>query len=129
MPFLALDQLSFAYPQGPDILRNASLAFNPTQKIGFHGPNGSGKSTVFLLIMGLLKPTAGQLYFQGKQICHEKEFRMLRREVGLVLQNADDQLFHATVLEDLAFGPLNLGLSPAAAKKRADKRPRASLQA
>ena len=50
----------------------------------------------------------------------EKEFRALRREVGLVLQNAEDQLFHATVLEDVAFGPLNLGLSPAAARKRAE---------
>ncbi len=120
MALFAFDQLSFAYPNGPQILRNASFSFEPAQKIGFHGPNGCGKSTFFLLLVGLLKPTSGHIRFHERIIIKEKEFRALRREVGLVLQNAEDQLFHATVLEDVAFGPLNLGLSPAAARKRAE---------
>lgn len=120
MALFALDQLSFAYPNGLEILSHTSFSFEPAQKIGFHGPNGCGKSTFFLLLTGLLKPTNGHIRFHDSVISKEKEFRALRREVGLVLQSAEDQLFHATVLEDVAFGPLNLGLSPAAARKRAE---------
>ncbi len=120
MALFALDQLSFSYPGGPEILSNSSFSFEPGQKIGFHGPNGCGKSTFFLLLTGLLKPASGHIRFHERMLTKEKEFRALRREVGLVLQNAEDQLFHATVLEDVAFGPLNLGLSPAAARKRAE---------
>lgn len=119
MSLFALDRVSFAYPDGPEILHETSFSFEEGQKIGLHGPNGSGKSTFFLLITGLLKPTAGRIRFHGEIADTEKAFRALRREVGLVLQNAEDQLFHATVLEDLAFGPLNLGLSPDAAQARA----------
>ena len=121
MSLFALDRVSFAYPDGPEILHEADFAFEEGQKIGLHGPNGSGKSTFFLLITGLLKPTAGRIRFHGEIADTEKTFRTLRREVGLVLQNAEDQLFHATVLEDLAFGPLNLGLSPDAARARAEE--------
>ena len=120
-PLFALDALSFAYPDGPEILREASFVFEPGQRIGLHGPNGSGKSTFFLLVAGLLKPGAGHIRFHGEIIKKEKDFSILRREVGLVLQNAEDQLFHATVLEDVAFGPLNLGLSPKDARERAEE--------
>ena len=119
MSLYSLEQLFFAYPQDPDILQEVSLSFFPEEKIGFYGPNGCGKSTLFRLIMGLLQPKRGHICFQGKSLKTEKEFRTLRREVGLVLQNADDQLFHPTVLEDIAFGPLNLGLKAAAARERA----------
>ena len=120
MALFSFEQLSFAYPQGPELLQDTSFSFQASEKIGFHGPNGCGKSSFFLLVTGLLKPKSGHIRFHDRIISKEKEFRALRREVGLVLQNADDQLFHATVLEDLAFGPLNLGLSPAEAKKRAE---------
>ena len=119
MSLFSLEQLFFAYPQDPDILQEVSFSFFPEEKIGFYGPNGCGKSTLFRLIMGLLQPKRGHICFQGKSLETEKEFRTLRREVGLVLQNADDQLFHPTVLEDIAFGPLNLGLKAAAARERA----------
>ena len=121
MALFACDQLSFAYPQGARVLHETSFSFDPSQRIGFHGPNGCGKSTFFLLITGLLRPTGGHIRFHDAIIRTEKEFRALRREVGLVLQNAEDQLFHPTVLEDVAFGPLNLGLSPAAARARAEE--------
>lgn len=121
MTLFALNQVSFSYPQAnAPVLREASFAFEAGERLGLYGPNGSGKSTFFLLVTGLLKPDAGQILFHDAPIAAEQDFRLLRREVGLVLQNAEDQLFHPTVLEDLAFGPLNLGLKPAAARERAE---------
>lgn len=118
-PCLALDQVSFAYPGGPEVLRDVSFAMTATQHIGLYGPNGSGKSTLFHLMTGLIHPTQGQVLFHGHPVRTEKDFRAVRREIGLVLQHAEDQLFHPTVLDDVAFGPLNLGLSPAQAREQA----------
>jgi len=103
--------VSFAYPSGRNVLHDVSFAFAPGQKIGLYGSNGSGKTTLFHLVMGLAAPQRGQILFHGEPIRGEKEFRLLRREVGMVLQNAEDQLFNPTVLDDVAFGPLNLGMS------------------
>ncbi len=119
MPLFSFEQLKFSYPGGKNIFYQAEFAFHAAQKIGFCGPNGCGKSTLFQLITGLLKPGAGHIFFQGQKLKNEKDFRALRQQVGLVLQNAEDQLFHPTVLEDVAFGPLNLGLGPKQARERA----------
>lgn len=118
-PIFALDAVSFAYPAGPDILRDVTLTFSSGEHIGLYGANGSGKTTLFHLITGLLMPTTGRVLFHGRPMTTEKDFRLLRREIGLVLQNAEDQLFHPTVLDDVAFGPLNLGLDAGQAKQRA----------
>ncbi|GAB1410483.1 ABC transporter ATP-binding protein [Desulfovibrionales bacterium] len=118
-PIIALDQVSFAYAGGPTILDQASFSMTETQHIGLYGPNGSGKSTLFHLLTGLIHPVSGQVYFRGQAVCTEKDFWPVRRDIGLVLQNAEDQLFHPTVLDDVAFGPLNLGLDPAQARERA----------
>ena len=75
------------------------------------GPNGSGKTTLFHIIMGLLTPSSGTIEFFGKPVKTEKDFRKVYKKVGLLFQDADDQLFSPTVLEDVAFGPLNLGKS------------------
>lgn len=75
------------------------------------GPNGSGKTTLFHIIMGLLKPLSGNIEIFGKSIREEKDFIDVRMRIGLLFQDADDQLFSPTVLEDVAFGPLNLGKS------------------
>lgn len=110
-PIFALKNVSFAYPSGRNVLYDVNFAFAPGQKIGLYGSNGSGKTTLFHLVMGLAAPQRGQILFHGEPIKGEKEFRTLRREVGMVLQNAEDQLFNPTVLDDVAFGPLNLGMS------------------
>jgi len=75
------------------------------------GPNGCGKTTLFHIIMGLLKPLSGKIEIFGKTAKEEKDFIDVRRKIGLLFQDADDQLFSPTVLEDVAFGPLNLGKS------------------
>ena len=75
------------------------------------GPRGSGKTTLFHIIMGLLKPLSGTVEVFGKTREAEADFIEVRRRMGLLFQDADDQLFSPTVLEDVAFGPLNLGQS------------------
>ena len=107
-PIFALEHISFTYPGGRQVFRDMDFALYPDRKIGLYGPNGSGKTTFFRLIMGLAAPLET-----------EKDFRELRCKVGLVLQHAEDQLFCPTVLEDVAFGPLNLGCTQDEARDRA----------
>ena len=85
------------------------------------GPNGSGKTSLIHVIMGLLKPETGQVLLNGKEVHDKEDLRMLRRKVGLLFQDSDDQLFSPTVLEDVAFGPLNFGAGPEEAKKIAQQ--------
>ena len=119
-PFLELQNISFRHTNGSrSILDGFSMSFDCHQKLGLIGPNGCGKTTLFHLIMGLHKPTDGTLLFKGAPVHDKQGFRELRQEIGLLFQDADDQLFSPTVLEDVAFGPLNLGLEPAKAKERA----------
>jgi cobalt/nickel transport system ATP-binding protein len=121
-PLLRLEDLSFAYP-GSDtpILDSLSLTLQSGERLGLIGPNGSGKTTFFHIIVGLLKPQSGTVRFKGKPLTEEKGFTVLRKEVGLLFQDADDQLFSPTVLDDVAFGPLNLGLSVGDARARAEQ--------
>lgn len=123
-PLLALHDIHFTYPSGRSVLRSANITLHHGQRLGLLGHNGSGKTTLLHVAMGLLTPQHGSITLNGnsmdasqpaKQTLHE-----LRRTVGFLFQNSDDQLFCPTVLEDVAFGPLNLGLSPAEARKRAE---------
>ncbi len=118
-PLLALEGVSFTYPGGREVFRDMDFALHPDCRLGLYGPNGSGKTTFFRLIMGLAKPGAGRILFHGRPMETEKDFRALRCRIGLVLQHAEDQLFCPTVLEDVAFGPLNLGCTPQEARERA----------
>lgn len=118
----SVEHVHFSYAQGEenrDVLRDVSFALAPGQKVGLYGPNGSGKTTFFRCITGLARPQQGQIRFHGNVLSVEKDFHELRCKVGFVLQHAEDQLFFPTVLEDVAFGPLNLGLAPQAARQRA----------
>ena len=103
--------ISFRYPGGPRVLSNLDFHFHRGDHVGLIAPNGSGKTTLLHLVMGLLKPSTGRIEIFGKPARDEKDFTDVRRRIGLLFQDADDQLFSPTVLEDVAFGPLNLGKS------------------
>jgi len=106
-----LIDISFGYPDRAAVLDNLNFQFFRGNRIGLLGPNGSGKTTLFHIIMGLLKPVSGRIEVFGRPTVSEKDFRGVRRRIGLLFQDADDQLFSPTVIEDVAFGPLNLGKS------------------
>ena len=110
-PLISLEGIYYSYPGSPPILKDLEIAIFKGDKIGLVAPNGSGKTTLFHIIMGLLKPSAGRVNIFGKNRQTEKDFTDVRRRIGLLFQDADDQLFSPTVLEDVAFGPLNLGRS------------------
>lgn len=115
---LKLNDISFAYAgTGTKVLDQLNFTIRSGEKIGLIGPNGSGKSTLLHIIMGLIQPLEGYVEFLGQRPKSEKDFRRIRRQVGLVFQNADDQLFSPTVLEDVAFGPLNMGKTPKQARE------------
>jgi cobalt/nickel transport system ATP-binding protein len=108
-PIIKLDQITFAYPGAAPVLDALDFTLREGDRIGLIAPNGSGKTTLFHIIMGLLKPTAGAMEIFGQRVEAEEDFVAVRRGIGLLFQDADDQLFSPTVLEDVAFGPLNLG--------------------
>ncbi len=119
-PAIQIQDLQVSYPDKPGILQKLNLKVPQGDRLGVIGPNGAGKTTCFHSICGLLKPTAGQIHIFDQQVI-PGEFRP---DVGLVFQNPDDQLFSASVWEDVAFGPENLRL-PAA---EVDRRVKQALQ-
>lgn len=110
--------LSYAYPDGTPAVREASFRLTHGESVALVGANGAGKSTLLLLLNGLLTPTAGEARI-GEIPVTAGTRAQIHRTVGFVFQDADDQLFMPTVGEDVAFGPLNLGLAPAEAERRA----------
>lgn len=111
----------FAYPGGPPVLDGLDFSVRKGERAGLVGPNGSGKTTLFHLMMGLVRPTSGQVRIFGRDMAGESDFREVRQRVGFLFQNSDDQLFCPTVLDDVAFGPLNLGRSQDEAAQAARK--------
>lgn len=118
-PIVGMEGVAFAYPGGRRVFTDASFHLREDEHVGLVGPNGSGKTTFFGLLMGLIKPQAGRVLFLGREPSAKEELRRLRTSVGYVFQDAEDQLFSPTVLEDVAFGPLNQGLDVDAARQRA----------
>ncbi|MHC4713167.1 MAG: energy-coupling factor ABC transporter ATP-binding protein [Planctomycetota bacterium] len=108
-PLIELRGVEFSYDSARVVLKDLDLALNPGERLGLVGPVGCGKTTVLHLIVGLVKPTRGTITAFGSERREEAEFHEVRRRAGLVFQEPDDQLFCPTVLEDVAFGPLNLG--------------------
>lgn len=110
-PIIHLKNIHFSYPGGKAVFDHLDFKFCRGDQTGLIAPNGSGKTTLFHLIMGLIKPASGQIELFGQPVTSAKDFEEIRRRVGLLFQDPDDQLFSPTVLEDVAFGPLNLGKS------------------
>jgi cobalt/nickel transport system ATP-binding protein len=110
-PIIRLDNVSYAYPGGALVLDGLDLVLQRGDRLGLAAPNGSGKTTLFHLIMGLIRPTAGRIEIFGQPRCRESDFVEVRRRIGMLFQDSDDQLFSPTVIEDVAFGPLNQGYS------------------
>jgi cobalt/nickel transport system ATP-binding protein len=108
---VVLDEVSYGYSPDRPVLDRCSFQLDAADRVGLVGTNGSGKTTVLKLIVGLLKPSSGQVRIFGQPCRSERNFREVRRRVGFLFQDSDDQLFCPTVAEDVAFGPLNLGKS------------------
>lgn len=121
MTILALKNIHFAYAGQPPVLDGASLRLEAGQRLSIAGPNGAGKSTLFRIALGLQRPTSGTVTVFGKERRVEADFHEVRRRIGLVFQDPDDQLFCPTVAEDIAFGPLNLGRTKGEALAIVDK--------
>ncbi len=118
-PIVQVQDLGFAYPGRQDrVLDKLAFSLCSDDKVGLVGPNGSGKSTLLHLLMGLLPLKEGEITLFKKRIVVEEDFREARKKIGFLFQNADDQLFSPTVLEDVAFGLLNLGKSPKEAREQ-----------
>jgi cobalt/nickel transport system ATP-binding protein len=109
--------LSFAYPDGATALADISFTVAAGERIGLIGPNGAGKTSLFLCLSGVLKPRAVRLQVGSLDVRDPGERRRLPTQVGIVFQNSDDQLFNATIFDDVAFGPLNLELPPDEVRK------------
>ncbi len=110
---IKLSGITFSYQAGNHLFEGLDFTFREGERAGLVGPNGSGKTTLFHLVMGLLRPQAGEIEVFGRKVRTEADFRLVREQVGLLFQDPDDQLFCPTVAEDVAFGPLNLGVSRA----------------
>lgn len=116
-----LKSVGFRYEGGKELLNDLSFRLFEGDRIGLVGDNGSGKTTLLHLIVGLIKPQAGEISIFNRPVKTEKDFREVRKRVGLLFQNSDDQLFCPTVLEDVAFGPLNLGRTADEAREIAQR--------
>jgi cobalt/nickel transport system ATP-binding protein len=117
---LEFDDVHYAFPGSAiPALRGASLSIATGQRIALTGRNGAGKSTLLLHANGILRPAKGQVRLDGAPLEYTRRGLLrVRRQVGLVFQNPDDQLFSASVLQDISFGPMNLGLSIADVRRR-----------
>ena len=123
-PLLELQNVTFSYPEAAPALRQVSLAVYPGERIAVLGNNGAGKSTFFLICNGILRPQSGNLFFQGQAVSPKyakKQVMELRQNVGIVFQEADNQIIASTVESEVSFGPLNLGLPLAEVQQQVDK--------
>lgn len=110
--FFEINQLTHRYADGTTALQNLSLSIRKGKKIALLGNNGAGKSTLFQHLNGILEPTTGMILFKGKKVKYDrKSLLALRKQVGIVFQDPDSQLFSGHVRQDISFGPMNLGWS------------------
>ncbi len=112
-----IEKLSYAYPDGHPALAGITLHIGPDEKVALVGPNGAGKSTLMLHLNGLIAAQQGSIRVGGLPVA-EEHLGQIRAWVGLVFQNPDDQLFNPKVFDDVAFGPLHMGIPDQEVRKR-----------
>lgn len=117
---LALNDVAVSR-DGTTVLREVSLRLDAGERLAIVGPNGAGKTTLLRTIVGLERADAGSVRLFGVDCAEEKQFRTMRPRIGFLFQDSDDQLFCPTVIEDVAFGPLNMGFGEAEATARAQQ--------
>ena len=118
--YLNINNLSFEYPDGFKALENINLNLSKGERLAVLGPNGAGKTTLILHLNGILGDLNGQITLNNKPFS-EENISKIRKSVGLVFQDPDDQLFMPTVLEDVMFGPKNFGFSDELVEKNSIK--------
>ena len=112
MKVIETKDITYEYPDGTKALDKVNFNVDEGKIVALLGPNGAGKSTLFLHFNGILSPSTGSVIIDEETVKYnKKDLMQIRQKVGIVFQNPDDQLFAPTVLEDVAFGPMNMGLS------------------
>jgi len=117
-PVIRVESLSYSYPSGQRALDQVSFNVAAGECVGLVGPNGAGKTTLFLCLAGVLRVQPGVARVATLDPAEAQQRRQLPAQLGIIFQNSDDQLFNATVFDDVAFGPLNLGLSAEEVRQR-----------
>ena len=115
---ISFENVSFSYENGTTVLNNVSFEIADGESVGLIGANGAGKSTLMKLLLGLL-PFEGNIFVDGMRV-EKKNLLQIRKKIGFVLQDSDNQMFMPTVFEDMMFGPRNYGMSREEAEKRVD---------
>ncbi|MGI6365421.1 MAG: energy-coupling factor ABC transporter ATP-binding protein [Bacillota bacterium] len=115
--FIELEQVSFAWPQGREVLKGVDLALDRRDTLALMGSNGSGKTTLGKVIMGMLTPTAGTVRLEGRPI-QDYPLAQRGRRIGYVFQNPERQLFAATVADEIGFALKYRGLAPETIQER-----------
>ncbi|ESA35017.1 abc-type cobalt transport atpase component [Leptolyngbya sp. Heron Island J] len=113
---IAVEHLCFSYPDRPQVLDDICLQISPGQRVGIIGHNGCGKTTLFMTLCGALTPTSGTVRLMDKPVVTGG----FNPQIGLLFQNPNNQLFSASVREDIRFGPANMNLPPHQVEERVD---------
>lgn len=117
-PLFQLDAVRFAHDPARPLLDGVDFRLHAGERVALLGDNGAGKTTLLHLMVGLLRPQSGRVTAFGRERCREADFHEVRARAGLLFQDPDDQLFCPSVGEDVAFGPLNLGVPRAETRTR-----------
>ena len=117
---LTVQHLSYRYPDGTPALHDINLQIAPGEKVALLGPNGAGKSTLLLHLNGVLRGQSGSVAIDGLTV-NDQHIRAIRARVGMVFQDPDDQLFSPTVFDDVAFGPIHMGLERTEVEARVER--------
>lgn len=117
-----ISNLTYRYEKNSIALNNISMDLSIGEVIGIIGSNGSGKSTLFMNMMGILQPNRGEIYFRGKKLEYDKKsLYKLRKEVGIIFQDPEKQIFYSKVYDDIAFALRNIGIDEITIKERINK--------